>query len=53
MVTIYPNTPYTTACPSVGLTMALGGTCASPEHSLGLDNNDERTTDVTNLGRDN
>jgi hypothetical protein len=42
------TTPYTTAYPAVGLTMASGITSASPKHGLGLDNIDERTPEATN-----
>jgi hypothetical protein len=42
------TTPYTTACPGAGLTMASEGTSASLEQGLVLDNIDERTPDATN-----
>jgi hypothetical protein len=42
------TTPYSTACPGTGLTMASGGTSVSPEHGLSLDNIDKKMPDTTN-----
>jgi hypothetical protein len=41
------TTLCTITCPNVGPTMASGGTFASPEHGLNLDNIDEKTPDAT------